>query len=493
MRDGGQNALYHATMQENADERTGMEMETGIARQKILIADDSEINRSILADMLDQDFDVLEAEDGRGAMEILHRLGTGLAAVLLDLVMPVMDGVQVLKVMRAEGLTDEIPVVVLMAEGMDTQVDLAYDLGAVDSIRRPFDMRVVRRRVHNVVTLYAKCSHRMDCAHCQDRRCMDRQKDDQAASERTLRLLEHERTKYRFFASMSREVQFEYTLATDTLTLPEWGARHLGVDEILVNPREHPTLCRLLGENTLRTLSERLRETTPEQPVVEYPCTVDLWGERRWGKIISRALWSGDEPPVYQGSIGKIVDTHEAQSRIEALEKLAAQDSLTGLLNRDAARQRIEGMLKDPSRTYVLAVVDLDHFKEANDRYGHLFGDKVLKHMASRLRGSIRSTDLAARVGGDEFLLFVEYGDKIEKQIDRIFRALSGEFEGFPLTVSMGAARSPWGDGSYDNLFRRADQALYAAKGKGRNCYCFYDESMKTPLSVLSPIESDSE
>ena len=98
---------------------------------------------------------------------------------------------------------------------------------------------------------------------------------------------------------------------------------------------------------------------------------------------------------------------------------------------------------------------------------------------------------LAARVGGDEFLVFMEYTDQIQAQAERIFRALSGEFQGLPLSVSMGLARSEKADGGYDMLFRRADQALYAAKRRGRSRYCFYDDSMRDMLSVLSPIESD--
>ena len=175
-----------------------------------------------------------------------------------------------------------------------------------------------------------------------------------------------------------------------------------------------------------------------------------------------------------------------------AMEHISSHDGLSGLGNQEAARRQIERLLSENrERSYALAVVDLDYFKEANDRHGHLFGDQVLKHLADKLRKSIRSTDLAARVGGDEFLVFMEYTDQLQCQTDRILRALSGEYEGFPLSVSMGLARLVEVEGGYDMLFRRADQALYAAKRRGRNCYCFYDDSMRDMLSVLSPIESD--
>ncbi|MEA4933383.1 MAG: GGDEF domain-containing protein, partial [Lawsonibacter sp.] len=186
------------------------------------------------------------------------------------------------------------------------------------------------------------------------------------------------------------------------------------------------------------------------------------------------------------------VDIHEEHNRIKTLERIAAHDGLTGLLNREGAQKRIGALLTEhQDRNYALVVVDLDNFKNANDQYGHLFGDQVLKQVADKLRKSIRSSDLAARVGGDEFLVFMEYTDQVQAQADRIFDSLLGEYEGFPISVSMGIAQSPGAEGGYEVLFRRADQALYAAKRNGRKRYYFYNDSMREMLSVLSPIESD--
>ncbi|MEM5779819.1 MAG: diguanylate cyclase, partial [Lawsonibacter sp.] len=312
------------------------------------------------------------------------------------------------------------------------------------------------------------------------------------ASDRTLRLLEHERTKYRFFASMSKEIQFEYTMVPDVLTVSEWGANYLGIGEVQIKPSDNPIIRQVIGEEVLRALGGALLNATPDRPVVEYCCAINIRGERRWGKIISRTMWSGDEPAKFQGAIGKFVDIHEEHSRIQALEQIAAHDGLTGLLNRDSAQKQIETLLTGHrDRNYALVAIDLDYFKNANDQYGHLFGDRVLKHIADKLRKSIRSSDLAARVGGDEFLVFAEYTDQFRAQADRIFHALLGEYEGFPVSVSMGVARSPGVEGGYEVLFRQADQALYAAKRKGRSCYCCYNDSMRDMLSVLSPIESD--
>lgn len=682
-------------------------------RQKILIADDSEINRSILADMLVGEFEILEAENGRQAIEVIQRLGSGLALMLLDTSMPGMDGFQVLETMKERGWNETIPVIMISVGNVAPHIERAYDLGAVDYIQRPFHARIVRRRVSNAMMLYAKrerltgmmtgqiyereragdlmleiLSHIVEfrngesgqhvmhirsltglllhrlaqktdryeltsadisvisyasalhdigkiaipesilnkpgpltqeefelmkthsmkgaamlehlplrqheplvreaydicrwhherydgqgypdrlvgedipisaqvvaladvyealtsprvykTAYSHDRaiamilngecgifnplllECLadmsgsieeeicrgvrERQlrwevwnmtqevgqHGKLTASDRTLRLLEHERTKYRFFASMSKEIQFEYTMVPDVLTVSEWGANYLGIGEVQIKPSDNPIIRQVIGEEVLRALGGALLNATPDRPVVEYCCAINIRGERRWGKIISRTMWSGDEPAKFQGAIGKFVDIHEEHSRIQALEQIAAHDGLTGLLNRDSAQKQIETLLTGHrDRNYALVAIDLDYFKNANDQYGHLFGDRVLKHIADKLRKSIRSSDLAARVGGDEFLVFAEYTDQFRAQADRIFHALLGEYEGFPVSVSMGVARSPGVEGGYEVLFRQADQALYAAKRKGRSCYCCYNDSMRDMLSVLSPIESD--
>lgn len=141
-------------------------------------------------------------------------------------------------------------------------------------------------------------------------------------------------------------------------------------------------------------------------------------------------------------------------------------------------------------RSYAMVLFDLDNFKEANDRYGHMFGDEVLKHVARLVQKSVRGGDIAARIGGDEFLIFLEYSGGIEPVIRRIFDALHGEYQSFEILISMGIALSPENGTQYDALFHAADQALYVAKKGGKDRYRFYDDSMQGVLSVLSPMDA---
>ena len=124
-------------------------------KQKILIVDDSEINRAMLKEILGEGYEYLEAENGLRAIEILRRR-TDIALVLLDLIMPGMDGFDVLRVMQCYAWQEEIPVIVISAAEDTRSVERAYDMGVADYIRRPFERVMVLRRVKNALMLYAK-------------------------------------------------------------------------------------------------------------------------------------------------------------------------------------------------------------------------------------------------------------------------------------------------------------------------------------------------
>ena len=680
-------------------------------RQKILVVDDSEINRSILADMLGDEFEILEAEDGAEAVAELRNYGTDIDLVLLDIVMPKMDGFDVLAMMNKYHWIEEVPVIMISAENASSYVERAYELGVTDYISRPFDSLVVRRRVVNTIMLYAKQKKLIDLvtdqiyerqkssslminilshivefrneesglhvlhintmtelllnrliqkgnpyhlnrsdvylistasslhdigkidipekilnkpgkltaeefeimkrhsligasmleklsvyqdeplirvayeicrwhherydgrgypdglkgeeipisaqvvsladvydALTRDRvykkaythekavqmilngecgafsplllECMtdiadniqielqvsslDRnnqremrkvaeerlQHEELAVSERTLRLLEHERTEYQFFASMSQEIQFEYSAVPSMVTISGWGARRLGLNEIIMDPLNDSKVFVSMDREKMEEYIRVIHKATPEEPVVQFDCEMIIGGEKRWNRIICRVMYSAEEPPQYMGVIGKVVDIHEEHTQLIDLKHMAAHDALTGLLNHTHAKALIsESLRKNPDTQYAVMILDLDFFKDANDRFGHVFGDHVLKYMADKLRQSIRSGDLAARVGGDEFLIFLEYQTGLEATAERIFRSLGGAYKEFPISVSMGIASTETVGRTYEMLFQRADQALYAGKRDGRGRYYFYDDSMKEMFSVISSID----
>lgn len=157
--------MYLAKMYKNTAVAEGVEnkvVEKGqdeyadVVRLQILIVDDSKMNRKMLTEILQDKYRILEAESGKECVEMLERYGTGISLMLLDIVMPEMDGFEVLEYMNQEQWIDDIPVIMISIQDSDEYIRKAYEYGAMDYISRPFDARIVCQRVFNMIKLYAK-------------------------------------------------------------------------------------------------------------------------------------------------------------------------------------------------------------------------------------------------------------------------------------------------------------------------------------------------
>ena len=670
--------------------------------QTVLIVDDSELNREMLRQALHQQYNVIEAANGVEALRAIDDYMDDLVLVLLDLIMPEMDGLTVLEEMNNRGLTDQIPVMVITSETAAEIIDRAYKLGVSDFINRPFNPQIIHHRVNNTIMLYAKqkrlvgmvkheiyekeqqsdlmidiLSHIVefrngesglhvlhirvltelllrrlvqktdqyklsqsdirrismasalhdigkvaipetilnkpgrltseefeiikhhsekganllrDLAFHQDnpmlktayeiclwhherydgrgyphrlvgedipisaqvtsladvydaltgvrvykhaipheeaikmilngecgafnpvlldclldiadtlqvelrratKRHLDKQQfqrissellqmGDLSAAERTLYLLDYERMKYQFFAAIDEGALFEYNTETGVLTTLGESAAKFGVPEYTFDPLRDKHFLDLFGEDDLRGFEKVLRSTTPENPIFRYECKFNIKGELRWTRLICQVIFSDDSPPQYRGLIGKAMDIHDDRNRVVSLEYRAAHDALTSLLNADYGRNQIQKQMdQNPNAKFALSIIDIDHFKGINDTKGHLFGNQILCYVAERLRQSVRAGDVIARFGGDEILLFQQYQDNIEPIAQRIFENLSGEYEGYCVSASMGIATTETVERSYSALFHAADQALYAVKQEGRGNFRFYDETVRS-------------
>jgi len=167
-----------------------------------------------------------------------------------------------------------------------------------------------------------------------------------------------------------------------------------------------------------------------------------------------------------------------AQSH-EQINRLATIDTLTGIANRRAYQRGFEAMLERADRrggSLYLVLCDIDHFKRINDRFGHPFGDEVLRRVARLFERVIRSNDLAARTGGEEFAILLEDSDeqgawKVAERLREMVEQLKLRFRGeiVPVAISLGIAAFPRDADSLEKLVSCADQALYRAKDEGRN------------------------
>ena len=169
----------------------------------------------------------------------------------------------------------------------------------------------------------------------------------------------------------------------------------------------------------------------------------------------------------------------------ETLKNLAFYDSLTGLPNRNLFHDRLSLAMATARRTrngFALLCIDIDHFKQVNDAFGHDAGDELLRQIAQRLKASLRKTDTVARMGGDEFVAILEQvldPDLATKMADKLLAGCCGDYElrgsRLRVTMSVGLSLYPRDSEEAEILLRRADLAMYRAKATGKNRYQIYD------------------
>lgn len=212
--------------------------------------------------------------------------------------------------------------------------------------------------------------------------------------------------------------------------------------------------------------------------------TVKLEVRRRFGNDMHWAELTGH---VFQdqkvGSVHALLYMKDidAQKREELEREMeATRDPLTGVFNRRKFEKEVKKHMADleESGTGALLMLDMDYFKNINDKYGHSEGDKVLKHLADVLMQTFRRRDLVGRLGGDEFVVFlrnVTNKDILDRRLEEMNKAL-GELKGHKITCSVGITFAHSDTFSYAQCLEEADEALYRSKQNGRNRHTYYDD-----------------
>ncbi len=187
----------------------------------------------------------------------------------------------------------------------------------------------------------------------------------------------------------------------------------------------------------------------------------------------------------------------------DRLERLANMDALTSVYNRLYFNQVFEEKTREAQRQgsqLVLFFLDLDKFKSLNDNYGHQYGDELLLKFAQRIKSQVRKNDLVARLGGDEFAIIME-GEipfvAIKSFVDKIAIHLNQPYQlkdiQYSVTTSIGISRYPEDALTVEELFKNADEAMYAAKKNSQNSYQFFDKKMEKKVIAQKQLETDVE
>jgi diguanylate cyclase (GGDEF)-like protein/PAS domain S-box-containing protein len=203
------------------------------------------------------------------------------------------------------------------------------------------------------------------------------------------------------------------------------------------------------------------------------------------------AEYDKDGAPVGVLAIGRNISERRQVER--QLRHQATHDALTGLPNRFLLKDRLEravAQARREDRAVAVIFIDLDNFKDVNDRFGHDAGDELLVLLATRMRDALRESDTVARLGGDEFIIMLENagtGHDLDAVVQKLFESISRpcELSGHRVypSASFGIAVHPRDGDDGDTLMRNADTAMYAAKEMGRNGYRFYSADMNDELT----------
>ena len=230
-------------------------------------------------------------------------------------------------------------------------------------------------------------------------------------------------------------------------------------------------------------------------------------GQYRWSRCRLTAQFDEQGKPLK--AVGVLIDIDDQKRQAQELKDRAERDLLTKLYNKTSSRARIESYLKSrgPGELAALMVIDIDDFKQVNDRYGHMFGDAVLAELASAITRLFRVQDIVARIGGDEFTVFMtdlpnqEIAKRRAGQMIETFREMLREnMQELTLSCSIGLAFSQDADDTYQKLFEQADRALYQAKAAGKNRYLVYEKAVMdfpfgmnpaSPANNRTQIDSD--
>ena len=296
-------------------------------KSQILLVDDSKLNRMILAEILGDGYHILEAENGQECLEKLRAEARNIALVLLDINMPVMDGFEVLKAMNANHTIEDIPVIMISSEDSDAAIRRSYELGASDYVNRPFDARIVYRRVTNTIKLYAK-----------QRRLVQMVSDQIRARENNTDMLvgvlshivefrngesglhvRHIRMITELLLHRLLEISSRYSITAEQQDMiPLASALHdigkIGIDEKILNkpgkltPEEFEVIKThsMLGAQILYDL-----DNFSEQPLLQTAYEIARWHHERWdGRGYPDGL-KGDEIPI-SAQLVSLADVYDA-------------------------------------------------------------------------------------------------------------------------------------------------------------------------------------
>ncbi len=444
---------------------------------RILVVDDLEPNRRLLQVRLEAEYyDVVMAGDGAEALAVAASTAPDL--ILLDVMMPLMDGFEACRRLKANPKTAHVPVVMVTALDQQSDRVAGLDAGADDFITKPIDDVGLLARVRSLLRL---------------KMVMDELRQREASG-RAIGAIEQAESDDSMWRNANVLVVGDPGRTSERLTerLAEDHAPVLETDPRraaqTASGRWDLIIIDLTADNfDGMRLAARLRSDneTRHAPIL---AIVDPDARERMVQALDLGVNDILRAPVDPLELSARVRTQVKRKRyadylratLDQSMELAVTDQLTGLHNRRFMTTQLSELVERSGADHTplsVMITDIDHFKRVNDTYGHDVGDFVLREFARRLSANVRAVDLACRFGGEEFVVMMPGADiEQAKAAAERFRAAvaAAAFQAgaggqmLDVTTSVGVSALHPGD-SADKMLKRADQALYAAKERGRD------------------------
>lgn len=446
---------------------------------RVLVVDDIPANVKLLAARLTAEyFDVLTACSGQQALDICER--ERIDVVLLDVMMPGMDGFETCRRLKSNPKTHHIPVVLVTALDQPSDKVRGLEGGADDFLTKPVDELALMTRVRNLARLKVLADEML-------MRALSGRQAEMSDDAALIKTLSEERGRILVVdddrRSAERIIEWLSPLhEAVAVQNPQAALNLLGEQEfdlLIVS-------LSLVEADALRLCSQvRSIDRTRHLPVV---IIVEPGQEPRLLRALDMGVNDYLMRPVSSNELLARVRTQvkrkrysdHLRNRLEESLEAAMIDPLTGLHNRRYMECHLSTLVEDALRTngaLSVLLADIDHFKNVNDTYGHDAGDAVLREFSTRFRRNTRGIDLACRYGGEEFLVIMpdtsmarayQVGERLRVAIAAdAFEIRAGV--GIHLTASVGIATLECPEDTPETVFRRADNALFAAKRRGRN------------------------
>jgi two-component system cell cycle response regulator len=447
---------------------------------RVLVVDDVDANVKLLEARLTAEyFDVRTARSGPEALHSCTREGADV--VLLDVMMPGMDGFEACRRLKAEPRTQHIPVIMVTALDQPSDRVKGLEAGADDFLTKPVDDIALITRVKNLARLKMLTDEMLMRASTEEQMgvaaALGVSLDRLGQGGRILLVEDRERSAQRIVAALEVEqhVERETDASRALLRLPD-GNFDLMIVSLNLDHADGLRLC-----SQVRSL-DRTRHL-PIMIIVEPGDDARLLRGLDMGvnDYIVRPVDANELLARVRTQIKRKRYTDHLRTRLEETVEMAILDPLTSLHNRRYMTSHLKTLFEESSqrgKPLSVLVLDIDYFKAVNDSYGHDAGDSVLREFAARVRRNIRGIDLACRLGGEEFVVVMPDTDLGKAYLvgERLRQCIAaapfyaGERVGtLEVTASVGVAALEFPDDTPELILKRADQALYCAKRDGRN------------------------